>query len=225
LDWDKPLSEQSEAVKTALRQSQSSPDESVWTNWTGQELYESEVRAATDLDGVPKGQARALHSDQLRKAGIPGIRYADGMSRGKDGGTYNYVMFDDKPISIEERGMASPEMLAITAAASGFLASRQEKKPQWDAMRADLLNAMNTAASFGLDAIEIPWKGILGATRVAGGLTSGESFNNAMFAGANQVRQRVDQTADDLGGAVVDYTGSPALGTAVNVGVNMGGPI
>lgn len=140
----------------------------------------------------------------LGAAGV-GIGLA-GQSEDADAG----VMYEPSPLEM---------------AASGFLASRQEKKPQWDAMRADLLNAMSNAASFGLDAIEIPWKGILGATRVAGGLASGESFNNAMFAGANQVRQQVDQTADDLGGAVVDYTGSPALGTAVNVGVNMGGPI
>lgn len=61
-------------------------------------------------------------SDTLREAGIPGIRYKDGMSRGGDGGTSNYVMFDDKPISIVERGFADPRLLAGTAGATGLMA-------------------------------------------------------------------------------------------------------
>ena len=81
------------------------------------------------------------------------------------------------------------------------------------------------AAGFGFDAIEVPWKGLLGASRVAGGLAAGESFNTAMNAGANQVRQPVEQTAYDLGGSAADYTGSPAIGALVNAGIQMGGPI
>ena len=240
LDWDKPLSEQSEAVQGAITNAYLKHLGAVDDSEEGQmlaELYangrphdllnlfenskgsQSYNTLAGEVGGGP------VASSLLREQGIPGIRYADGMSRGAGSGTHNYVMFDDKPISIVERGNASPEILALTTAAGGFLAARQEKSSQWDSLRADLLGAVSGAAEFGLEALEIPWKGILGATRTAGGLASGESFNDAMFAGANQVRQPVEQTADQLGGAAVDYTGSPALGTAVNVGVNIGGPI
>ena len=103
LDWDKPLSEQSDSVKAVLRRSPLAPDESVWPQWTGQQLYESEVRAGTDFDGIAKGDARANLSEHLRQAGIPGIRYLDQMSRGAGEGTRNYVMFDDKGIKLLER--------------------------------------------------------------------------------------------------------------------------
>jgi hypothetical protein len=39
-------------------------------------------------------------SDRLREAGIPGIRYLDQGSRGADGGTSNYVLFNDKQAQI-----------------------------------------------------------------------------------------------------------------------------
>lgn len=42
-------------------------------------------------------------SDALRARGVKGIRYKDASSRGKDGGTYNYVVFDDKLIDIKNR--------------------------------------------------------------------------------------------------------------------------
>ena len=48
-----------------------------------------------------QGQEKA--SKILREAGIPGIRYLDGMSRTDGTGTYNYVMFDDKGIKLLER--------------------------------------------------------------------------------------------------------------------------
>jgi hypothetical protein len=39
LDWEKPLSEQSEFVKAAIRAMPNAPDESKWKNWTGEYLY------------------------------------------------------------------------------------------------------------------------------------------------------------------------------------------
>ena len=62
----------------------------------------------------------------LREAGIPGLRYSDAMSRNRAGGTYNYVMFDDTPISIQERGFADPRLLAGTAAGAGLYAANTE---------------------------------------------------------------------------------------------------
>lgn len=74
LDWDKPVSAQSEHVKAALK------------NVFGE---------------LP--QDRILHlspptpemSAKLRAAGIPGIKYLDQGSRSAGKGSYNYVVFDD----------------------------------------------------------------------------------------------------------------------------------
>ena len=45
-------------------------------------------------DGVGGGAKQA--SESLRKVGIPGIKYADQMSRGKNAQTRNYVTWDQK---------------------------------------------------------------------------------------------------------------------------------
>lgn len=189
-----------------------------------------------------KGPSEA--SQYLKDRGIPGIRYRDGNTRGKytartmykgqpysdpvnfpdeasarnwakekeeqgfeaiiDDGTYNYVMFDDKPISIQERGNASPEMLAATATGS--------------AAATGLLDPV-------FDALELPWKGYLGATRMAGGLLAGEGFDEALDRGVRQVRQPVEETADELGGAATDATGRPEIGTLAYLMTLLGGPI
>jgi len=106
LDWDKPLSEQSAAVKEMLRKSPLAPDESVWPQWTGQQFYEAEVRAMTEFDKLQKGPSRASVSDAIRQTGIPGIKYLDAGSRGQGGsGTRNFVVFpgEEKKVKILER--------------------------------------------------------------------------------------------------------------------------
>jgi hypothetical protein len=50
---------------------------------------------------IKSGPKAAMEA--LRKAGIKGIRYKDAGSRGADGGTYNYVVFDDELVKILER--------------------------------------------------------------------------------------------------------------------------
>jgi hypothetical protein len=42
---------------------------------------------------IAKGNNRAGTSEALRQAGIPGIRYLDGGSRGTGAGTSNFVVF------------------------------------------------------------------------------------------------------------------------------------
>jgi hypothetical protein len=91
LDWDKPLSQQSEAVKNALRM--------VRDKTTGQPPLRSDQPLAInnilgekalsgDLGNMPaetvRGALKQMGLDvdsALREAGIPGIRYLDGMSR------------------------------------------------------------------------------------------------------------------------------------------------
>ncbi len=85
LDWDKPLSQQ--AVPRSLANEVGShrwnlgnmPDDP-----TGQQLVQALQRMG--LEGR-KG------SERLRDAGIPGVRYLDGGSRGAGTGTSNFVVF------------------------------------------------------------------------------------------------------------------------------------
>lgn len=111
LQWDRPLSEQSDYVKNILRKADPI-DEEVWPHWNGQQLYEGEVRALTDFDNLTKGNARARFSDRLQKAGIPGIRYLDQGSRGAGQGTHNYVVFDENiPNIVSRNGVSLSDLL------------------------------------------------------------------------------------------------------------------
>lgn len=133
LDWDKPLSEQSDQVKNLIEPFKqrrlevmnqrpgiyTSPPETIVNNMTGGEWLDEMTGqiAATSSDPAAIGRGAQAHTSKfLHENGIPGIRYLDGMSRDGGEGTYNYVMFDDKPISIVERGNASPEMLGTLGA-------------------------------------------------------------------------------------------------------------
>ena len=59
-------------------------------------------------------------SDAMNQAGIKGIRYKDGFSRGADGGTSNYVVFDENLISIARKyGIAIPAAAAMLARQTG----------------------------------------------------------------------------------------------------------
>ena len=111
LDWDKPLSQQPESVRKLVP-----------------ELFEMQKKIAGGMK--PGEAARSLglnpaygHMDQgsliyeilqdkhgadkasllMKKAGVPGIRYLDQGSRGAEGGTSNFVVFDDELVKILER--------------------------------------------------------------------------------------------------------------------------
>jgi hypothetical protein len=105
LDWDKPLSEQSEHVRQALKRV------------SGLEKYSSIENALAH--GAPEV------STALREAGVPGIKYLDQHSRWatdmKLGDvaprTHNYVVFDDSLIDIIKKyGLAG----LIAAGAAHF---------------------------------------------------------------------------------------------------------
>lgn len=94
LDWDKPLSEQPEKVRSALEESsegQYLPDDA-----TGAEIYDH-----FQAIGVAEGAAsKARHaSESLQTLGIPGLRFLDGASRGTGEGTRNYVIWDEAAVS------------------------------------------------------------------------------------------------------------------------------
>lgn len=92
LDWDKPLSEQSESVRENVKAALSDDYAKIadlFDNMTGKDVYRM-------FDAGGNGEKT---SKWFNKHGIPGIKYLDSGSRSK-GGTHNIVMFDDSKIKI-----------------------------------------------------------------------------------------------------------------------------
>lgn len=132
LDWDLPLSEQSEAVKQAYAGYLASADsKDVARQWSryqeGMGLDEAEPLLS--ITGDPSGnnlyrnafKDREAANQYLTSAGIKGIKYKDGFSRGADGveGTSNYVIFDENIISIAKKyGVSLPVAGMIAAGAT-----------------------------------------------------------------------------------------------------------
>lgn len=124
LDWDKPLSEQTESVRDAVTAliNERIPKEIA-------DVFLSNVEAkggslytlisdsfGESAQGTPVKRA----SEALLAAGIPGIRYLDGGSRSEGQGTYNYVAFDENLIKItEENGNRIAAADALAAPATG----------------------------------------------------------------------------------------------------------
>lgn len=125
LDWDKPLSEQSEPVRQKLRDAWiAHPD--VDQAKTGAQIYRSNGVTLTGKQGTEAA------AESLKQAGIPGIKYLDGASRAAGEGSRNYVIFDDALVSILKKyGVALPviEGLRRQANANGG------KLPQNDVAR------------------------------------------------------------------------------------------
>ena len=139
LDWDKPLSEQSEAVQEALSDFMAEEAEYLkrYPNGGVGERLGSNVVSA--LDRREGGAAQA--SEALRGRGIKGIKYLDGDSRAVGDGTSNYVIFDDSLINIAERGNADPRLLAGIAGttAAGLAAPMVKDSGMISAPRSETL--------------------------------------------------------------------------------------
>ena len=106
LDWDKALSEQPDVqarLATIGEASRSSTTKGVdkyisLENMLGAIDWPDNANAAVRAQ-YRKGAAARV-SEKLKEAGIPGIKFLDAGSRGAGDGTRNYVVFDDKLISI-----------------------------------------------------------------------------------------------------------------------------
>jgi hypothetical protein len=109
LDWDLPLSQQSEKIRKGLagtvdKMAEVPPgrlpwmDPEDWGNTSGSELLGNMRDWMMQHRGA--GHADTELSQKLREAGIPGIRYLDQGSRGGGEGTRNFVIFDDKLVKI-----------------------------------------------------------------------------------------------------------------------------
>jgi hypothetical protein len=88
--WDRPLSEQSEKVKTALSDAMGP---GILKDGSGQNLYKH-------LSGNMSLGSQQAASGYLHSLGIRGIKYLDGSSRSKGEGNYNYVIFNDADVEI-----------------------------------------------------------------------------------------------------------------------------
>lgn len=95
LDWDKPLSEQPESVRRAIKAIEPLVDDTD----KGSDIY---ALVRSGLSGTHRN-AQAAASEKLKQAGIPGIRYLDGSSRKAGEGTRNFVVFDDSILTILNR--------------------------------------------------------------------------------------------------------------------------
>jgi hypothetical protein len=111
LDWDKPLSQQSNEVKEILKK-YDLPE-----NIKGGDIYNSLVYGkptgfneagdalfdtAIVKDAMSKNINLKVASDELEKLGIRGIRYLDQGSRGEGKGTSNFIPFRAEDYKIQE---------------------------------------------------------------------------------------------------------------------------
>ena len=101
LDWDKPLSEQSEHVKNALaNHTPLQKNRPYKPEDTGRDVYYKNTRGLGGKD---------IASNELMSLGIHGIKYLDQGSRGPlaswstDKLTHNYVVFDHDRVNIKRR--------------------------------------------------------------------------------------------------------------------------
>lgn len=113
LDWDKPLSEQA-AIHEQLRP----VVEKVYVAGSADYILgRSSATAKTVLDDARRvlGDSGMAES-AMKQAGIPGIRYLDGSSRGAGQGTSNFVLFDDQ----------LPRILEVNGQPTGLLSYADE---------------------------------------------------------------------------------------------------
>jgi GNAT superfamily N-acetyltransferase len=109
LDWDAPLSEQPESVRAALKDLGNYPD-----NMKGSAMYEAiaAMKAEPPFDSTMRNTSHPRHSraasEALAKAGIPGLKYYDGMSRGRYGVQLKYKGKDytDEPAEFATKQQA-----------------------------------------------------------------------------------------------------------------------
>ena len=134
LDWDKPLSEQSEKVQAAIKAATADIWKSDKSEYNGSVVYNGLVE---DLRTIDRNNAEKMASERLLAAGIPGIKYLDGFSRGVGKGTYNYVIFDPSIVKIMQRD-GQPHV------AESYLAERGGQKAQ---ISQEMRDAFATAQS------------------------------------------------------------------------------
>tara|TARA_R110001606_G_scaffold179552_3_gene326247 strand:+ start:2426 stop:5176 length:2751 start_codon:yes stop_codon:yes gene_type:complete len=193
LDWDLPLSEQSQVVQD------------IAADVMGLDTWDSPARRAFIRDKLSGSgeqlKSRILEAEGSEEAassylsakGIKGIQYSDAMSRGAEGGTKNYVTFDDKLMEIVERGSAQPGLLSGIAAGTaglGALAGGEDAEA-------------GPLAAGGRRIIDARFSGPVGSGSVRKGVTPTLEGMETSIAPRNM----------DMGGdySLYDFEGSPYL--------------
>ena len=96
LDWDKPLSAQTESVRKALDRLQAHAD---LPRGFGPAIKAARQRPRFDGNDLYAEMVKILPAEKISamfdELGIPGIKYYDQGSRGAEEGTRNMVLFDD----------------------------------------------------------------------------------------------------------------------------------
>jgi hypothetical protein len=93
LDWDAALSNQPAAVRDALKNAGIADGSGFSGGLSGRELYNRARNGAPAKLPLRQVDDEIFAADRLRQAGIPGIRYLDGGSRGAGQGSSNFVIF------------------------------------------------------------------------------------------------------------------------------------
>jgi hypothetical protein len=118
LDWDKPLSQQSEKVRERLAKVSKDHYDPASPDYDASEPGEMVAQRLRSMVG-DSGMTKAM-----RDAAIPGIKYLDQGSRSTGEGSRNYVVFDDALISILRKyGLLGT--LGAGGAAAGLMGGAQ----------------------------------------------------------------------------------------------------
>lgn len=136
LDWDKPLAAQAPQMRDATVGAAvkalehhpvagQSPQSLKRMQDFYREMYQENIdkplgSGLFDLGNTPHGAQQRAIADNLREAGIPGIKYLDQGSRGAGQGTSNYVVFDPRIVQILKKyGIAGPVAASILSQYEG----------------------------------------------------------------------------------------------------------
>jgi len=192
LDWDKPLSEQSDAIKELANKLDLTADYD-----DGENLYRV-------LGSIHGGDNEA--TNYLNSLGIKGIQYSDKLSRGTDGGTKNYVIFDPSRMNIVEKGATTAQGMGTLAALSGGTAAI------YNAAKNDKLGE---AANYAQDAANmigyIPSGGLLTTSDIVGGIAKAGAAATGNLDAYNEnlapYVERAGETKSGLGKAVEGVIG------------------
>jgi hypothetical protein len=125
IDWDIPISQQSKKVQDAVYANRDAVDQRIVDDYFGGDrnnIINEDMTGQQYMFNMDKVNAGMIDGTEyeLAERGIKGVRYADGNSRGAGGGTSNYVIFDDRLITIAKKyGISIPAAAAYLARMTG----------------------------------------------------------------------------------------------------------